>query len=561
VASSPRMSVQAAREAVISEPRLDLLLEKVFMQKTVKEKNTFSSEIFAVGIDIGGTNIRAAIINPQSGAIVTDVVKEKVIDKSPEGFLKLLGDVYDSVVSKFKSPPLAIGVGQPGHIDDNGCVSKMANYPEWGDRTVPIKSFLQKRSGCEHVALFNDADALLAAEVFYGAGRLTSTVAMITIGTGIGCAFAHSSGQMFKGSRGLVEGGHSIIDFRPGEARLCGCGQRGCLEMYCSGPAIARSAVESGLGNITAEEVVRLAALSDPIAESVLAEVSRYLAIGVLNSLRYYDPDVLILGGGLASVMIERVKAELLKLQWKIHDDRKSIPIVCPECDEPGCQGAAALAIEKTNRPTAETSPPVLCRAVESDRDALYEVCLHTGDSGKNGTHLFTDYSLLGSIYVGPYLSLSSFFAFCLVENSIGVGYILGVLDTLAFDRLCHEQWWPRLREKYSLESLHNFNALEQDLIKNQIHARPTLDLDLLQKYPSHMHIDLIDSVQGKGYGTIMLRRLLYSLTEAGSNGVHLTMFASNTRALYFYKKFGFQVVKEAPDSGELVLGLSLSSS
>jgi glucokinase len=185
VASDKKLTVEMARGAVSSEPRLDLLLNKIFANKDCSKTVSISSEL-TVGIDIGGTNIRAAVIRGNDGKIVGNVVKRKVEDRSPEGFLRLLGDVYDHLVTAIqrdlgKFIPVAIGVGQPGHIDEQGCVSKMANYPNWGDQAVPVKSFLLERSGCSRVVMFNDADTHLAAEVYYGAGRLSETVAMLTV--------------------------------------------------------------------------------------------------------------------------------------------------------------------------------------------------------------------------------------------------------------------------------------------------------------------------------------------------------------------------------------------
>lgn len=183
------MTVEMARKAVSSEPRLDLLLKEIFANKGCSKTVSISSDLI-VGIDIGGTNIRAAVISGNDGTILGSVVKRKVEDRSPQGFLRLLGDVYDDLATAIQGSsgrfiPVAIGVGQPGHIDEQGCVSKMANYPNWGDQTVPVKSFLQERSGCSHVVMFNDADTLLAAEVYYGAGRLSETVAMLTVVTTI----------------------------------------------------------------------------------------------------------------------------------------------------------------------------------------------------------------------------------------------------------------------------------------------------------------------------------------------------------------------------------------
>ncbi|WP_242511481.1 GNAT family N-acetyltransferase [Pengzhenrongella frigida] len=189
------------------------------------------------------------------------------------------------------------------------------------------------------------------------------------------------------------------------------------------------------------------------------------------------------------------------------------------------------------------------------DADALYDVCLRTGADGSDARELFSDPRLLGSVYVGPYVTLEPERAFVLDDGSGRAGgYVLGALDTARFARACEREWWPGLRARYPLGAgtgtaigmatgtgtrTGSPRSADAEVIA-LIHDPPVADTAVLRSFPSHLHIDLLPAWQGTGWGRRLLTRLLVELTAAGSPGVHLEVSPTNVRAIGFYGRLGF---------------------
>lgn len=188
--------------------------------------------------------------------------------------------------------------------------------------------------------------------------------------------------------------------------------------------------------------------------------------------------------------------------------------------------------------------------ATPHDRDGVYEVCRRTGDAGADATGRFDDDDLLGDVYAGPYLALEPSLALVLVDDGQGThnggevvaGYALGALDTVAFVADWRRRWLsalatdrPELRDPAAAE------ATPGDRVHNLLH-HPELMVpsELVEKYPSHLHIDLLPCAQRQGHGRRLMTVLLERLRAAGSTGVHLGLDARNTGALVFYRRLGF---------------------
>lgn len=189
----------------------------------------------------------------------------------------------------------------------------------------------------------------------------------------------------------------------------------------------------------------------------------------------------------------------------------------------------------------------------ESDRLDLYYVCLATGDSGADASHLYNEKEMIGEIYVGPYLTFQPDLSFTLLENGVA-GYALATLDTRYFEDRLAKEWWPVIQEKYSNRTPESFNFLEKNLL-NHIMNPPRSSESIINRYPSHLHIDLLARVQGRGMGKAMINLLLDALREQSSTGVHLRMGAQNSRAFTFYTKLGFALLEK--NSDEWVMGLT----
>ena len=176
------------------------------------------------------------------------------------------------------------------------------------------------------------------------------------------------------------------------------------------------------------------------------------------------------------------------------------------------------------------------------EEQALYDICLLTGDSGADATTLYEDAALLGEVYVGPYLRLAPEHALVGVDAAGVAGYVLGVPDTLAFEAECERTWWPPLRERYPLPS---FPSESPDgRIVNLIHNPPAASPDVVERYPAHLHIDLLPRLQGQGDGRRLLTALLDGLAAAGAPGIHLGVSTANQRAIGFYRRMGFTEVQ-----------------
>jgi len=187
-------------------------------------------------------------------------------------------------------------------------------------------------------------------------------------------------------------------------------------------------------------------------------------------------------------------------------------------------------------------------RAVLSDLPYLYEICLKTGDEGKDASALFFDQYLLGHYYIAPYLVYQSGICFVAEFEYRPQGYIAAVPDTASFKQWMEEQWLPPLRKQYPKPFPQARSEKEKEII-GFIHERQfPIDITAqpwLTDYPAHLHIDLLPGLQGKGQGRVLLDHLFNELARKGVSGLHLGVGSSNTGAVAFYRKTGFSVLEE----------------
>ncbi len=180
-----------------------------------------------------------------------------------------------------------------------------------------------------------------------------------------------------------------------------------------------------------------------------------------------------------------------------------------------------------------------------SDLDALYEICLRTGAAGQDATDLVADPRLFGELYAAPYAVLEPEHAFVLDDGEgAAVGYVLGALDTVAFEARRVAEWWPAVRARHPERP--GGQRLD-DLLVHLIHHRHEPDPEVVAVYPSHLHIDLLPAVQGHGWGRRLLDTLFDALRADGSSGVHWGVSTRNTAAIAFYEHLG---CRELPGDG-----------
>jgi glucokinase len=256
-----------------------------------------------------------------------------------------------------KDSVAGIGIISPGPVDPlQGLVVNPGNLPCW--RNYPLVAEITKSRGLPTV-LDNDANAAALAEAQWGAAAGYSSVFYVTIGTGIGTGIV-LNGSIYHGRTGAAgEGGHVSIDYH---GPLCPCGKRGCIEVLTAGPAVARRArarLEAGGvetttlltlagGNplaVTAELVATAWRDGDPLATTILEETSDLLAIWLGNMIDLFDPEVIVVGGGMSELIVgwsERIRQQIPK--WTVNSRCGETPFVRAQYGEDsGIVGAAAL--------------------------------------------------------------------------------------------------------------------------------------------------------------------------------------------------------------------------
>jgi glucokinase len=269
---------------------------------------------YYIGVDLGGTNLRAAIIDIQSGKILSQKKCPTLAREGQEAVIARMLKLIDELPGEggLAKPDIkGVGIGAPGTINiDQGQIVFLTNLPgQW--REVPLRQIMQERSGYP-VALINDVRAMTLSEWIFGAGRGVENLACFAIGTGIGGGVV-VNGQFHLGNGGTAgEFGHHIVEI---DGPTCGCGGRGCLELYASGPAIAAMGVKEvlhgrttrigelvgyDLNCITADVIVRAAREGDAVAKGILAKAGFYLGIAVSNVVTVLSPQRVVFGGGVA---------------------------------------------------------------------------------------------------------------------------------------------------------------------------------------------------------------------------------------------------------------------
>ena len=189
-----------------------------------------------------------------------------------------------------------------------------------------------------------------------------------------------------------------------------------------------------------------------------------------------------------------------------------------------------------------------------ADTSAVYEICLKTGNSGQDATHLFSDPLVLGHIYVGPYMEFEPQSVFILEDDQGPCGYIMGVLDSQTYYQWMHSEWLPKIRVNYKKPTGNpdTWDETEKitDLLFHPVSQR------LLPDYPAHLHIDLLSRAQGKGQGKLLMDRFIDYLKYNKIPGLHLELSSNNDRAFNFYRKYGIEELDR--DNESIIMGLSL---
>ena len=306
----------------------------------------------AIGVDIGGTSIKAALVASDgvvslAEQVPTDAAKGR--EAIVSGLVQVVGQVL-TAAHKCQIKPDGIGIATAGAVDerDGSIFAATDNLPGWAG--FPLRSFAEDRFKLP-VHIVNDAQAAVLSELHFGLGSGLSDFIAITIGTGIGGGIV-SGGKLLQGQHGFAGSiGHSVIHTG---GRPCNCGRNGCLESYVSTAALLREYREHGgvLDEDTdanlALKINAFARKGDPAAVAAYAALSDDLAEGIANLFNLFDPEVVLLSGGLiegCEGFVAGVEARVEKL---LHFGNKRKPQIraARAGRFAGVQGAAALVFD-----------------------------------------------------------------------------------------------------------------------------------------------------------------------------------------------------------------------
>lgn len=312
-----------------------------------------------IGVDLGGTKILTAIADKE-GELIS---RSKLPTEADRGTGVIIENINRSINHALEQAGLdhrsiiRIGVGSPGPLSTGeGIIYENSNLP-W--KNVPIVDLLEEKTGIP-VKLENDANAAAMGEKWFGAGRGIDNLIYVTISTGIGAGIIIER-QVYHGiNDGAGEVGHMTLE---PEGPVCGCGNHGCFEALASGTAIGRmgrEAVEEGQqtlirelsdknpDKIEAPLIARAARKGDAVARSIYQKAGYYLGIGLGNLVNLFNPEMIVLGGGVMKARELFMDDLLASLEERALTPSLSVLEVreVELGDDTGVMGAIAVAME-----------------------------------------------------------------------------------------------------------------------------------------------------------------------------------------------------------------------
>ena len=261
------------------------------------------------GVDIGGTNIKAAVVG-EDGSILCQSSRPTALPRSAEEICESIADQLNALAEECGrgSEIAGAGIGCPGTVDDRTGRVVYANNLHWVD--MPLRDELEKRLHLP-VTIGNDANAAAFGEAVAGCGKGADSAVFLTLGTGVGGGVV-LNGRLLTGFTGAAsEAGHMVI-VENGEP--CTCGRRGCFEAYASATALIRMTREAMQAHpesrmcalarehdVTGQTAFAAAAEGDAAAEEVVRTYRHYLAVGIANLINIFFPELVGLSGGVAN--------------------------------------------------------------------------------------------------------------------------------------------------------------------------------------------------------------------------------------------------------------------
>lgn len=282
---------------------------------------------YYAGVDLGGTNTKIGILNREGDILKSRIIKTlsaEGVDNTLERIWKTIQELAQELDINIKNIK-GIGLGIPGPVLEQSIVAFFANFP-W-ERNINIKEKLEKLTGIE-TKLDNDANIIALGEAKYGAAKGSKSSVTVALGTGIGGGI-YIDGKLVSGAKGAGgEVGHMKI---VKDGKLCGCGQRGCFEAYVSATGLIREAVsrltvnkqnllykmiDGDLMKLEAKDIFDAAREGDAFSLELVDYEVEYLALGIANILNIINPEVVVLGGGVAlagDILLNPMREKMVK--------------------------------------------------------------------------------------------------------------------------------------------------------------------------------------------------------------------------------------------------------
>lgn len=302
----------------------------------------------ALGVDIGGTSVKAGLVD-HTGELRNPIQVATDAHKGREGIAAAAGEAILQCLKLTQAEgihPMGIGIASAGVIEFQTAQVFAAtdNLPGWSG--FDLRSHFSQQFDLP-VYAENDAHAAVLAELHFGWGQTMDSFAMVTIGTGVGGGFV-SSGHLLRGHQGFAGSlGHHTVRW---DGLACNCGRLGCLEAYVSAPALVRE-YRKEVGDaegITAAEICRRANAGEPPARRVLTAMADILAEGLANIWSCFDPEAVILGGGVVqdnALLLRQLERRLVEI-LPFAELRSPQLRVSRFGLYAGVQGAAVLALD-----------------------------------------------------------------------------------------------------------------------------------------------------------------------------------------------------------------------
>jgi glucokinase len=314
-----------------------------------------------VGVDLGGTNVKTAMVSWDKQVLAKDS-RPTNAEGGPEAVMDAIeSSVRDLLAQSDLAPEqvMAVGIGAPGPMDwRSGVVFSPPNLPGW--KNVPLAEIMRTRLGVP-CYVENDANVACYGEFWLGAGQGTQNMALLTLGTGVGGGVV-VFGMLLRGEDGTAaELGHLKMQR---DGRPCGCGSRGCLEAYGSVTGMVRTAIEGlsagrksvlrdqcgdSFGGLTGKMISDAAAQGDEFALWVVEETATWLGLGISSIINYQNPEKVVLCGGMIAagdMLLNPIRKVAFENSFEVPARRCEIVLAGLGSDS-GVLGAAGCALSR----------------------------------------------------------------------------------------------------------------------------------------------------------------------------------------------------------------------